>query len=483
MSTLPDFPQDESCPASCHSSLDILLGKEKAAFNHSGNKRFRAIVNHNVPKYMGAETKSCKTQLVRKIHEDMKKSGFRFLKKKKGEDASTAWQEIEESDAREKVSHALRDRVRELRKPTKYCRRSQQEISPMMVLFQEHPKVRSAINVVTAKDIVSAPSSHDIIYPAGWSDNQDLINKPLFYEHSCVNAIKPPSSNLPKVQRRLSQVSISGHISVEKEGQCVFRSGEKRRSSLSEWDDGIQPRKLARGLTMTNVTQAKDISLQSRRSSMDSLFGGMAHEIADAQPTGFRSRRTSLICSGPENERHDDPLPLQYITFPNVCESSSQTFNDSVSKHNGSNVNNLLGMYGHSNKGGDIFKNDSTPVNFLTILSSLEQSKQVKDEESLTKSNERKSTEKAMGSYDKKNEILDSARSGRRLSMLTLSLGDFSQPFSDVDCQLSAISDRRMSMVSLSLEGFHGKTDGEDDFTKSCRRQSILSTISGFASL
>lgn len=482
MSTLPDFPQDEACPASSHSALDILLGKEKAAFNHSGNKRFRAIVNHNVPEYMGAATKSCKTQLVRKIHEDMKKSGFRFLKKKKGEEVSTAWQEIEESDAREKVSHALRDRVRELRKPTKYCSRSQQEVSPMMVLFQDHPKVPSAMNFETTNDIVSAPSSHRMIYPAGWIDNEDLIKKPLFYEHSYVDAIKPPSRNLPKVQRRLSLVSISGQISVDKEGQCVFRSGDKRRSSLSGWDDDLQPRKLARGLTMTNVTQVKDITLQSRRSSMDSLFGGMAHEIADAQSTGFRSRRTSLICSGPENECHDDSLPLKYITFPNVCESSSQTFNDNASKHNSSSVNNLLEMYGHSNK-GDIFKNDSTPVNLLTILSSLEKSNQVKDEESLTKSDERKTIEKAIGSCDTKNEILDSARPVRRLSMVTLSLGDFSQPFADVDCQLSAISDRRMSMVSLSLEGFHGKTDGEDDFTKSCRRHSMLSTISGFTSL
>jgi hypothetical protein len=102
-------------------SFDVLLGKEKAIFNHSGNISFRQLINQNLDKYIEAPTKSSKSKLIRQVHADMQKSGFRFLRRN---EATGVWLEIEKHEAREKVSHALRDRVREQQKPTKRKRKS-----------------------------------------------------------------------------------------------------------------------------------------------------------------------------------------------------------------------------------------------------------------------------------------------------------------------------------------------------------------------
>lgn len=116
-------------------SFDILLGKEKAIFNHSGNRKFRAIINSNLEKYIAAPTKSSKTKLIRQVHADMLKSGYRFLRKN---EAAGTWNEIESHEAREKVSHALRDRVREQQKPTRRRKKSKKSPpSPTSVIKSE----------------------------------------------------------------------------------------------------------------------------------------------------------------------------------------------------------------------------------------------------------------------------------------------------------------------------------------------------------
>src|SRR6056300_529308 len=62
---------------------DILCGRCKTAFNHIGNRKFRALITLNVPKYLNTKVRHEKSALivsiVRMIREDM---GGRFLKKK-----------------------------------------------------------------------------------------------------------------------------------------------------------------------------------------------------------------------------------------------------------------------------------------------------------------------------------------------------------------------------------------------------------------
>lgn len=116
MSTIPDFKEEEGL-ADSNSDCKlfyILLGKERAIFNHPGNRRFRAIINHNVHKY---STSSNKGQLVQKIFGDMASLGYQFLKKSSSSSADhVGWHIICDDDARDKISNALRDRVKEIGK-------------------------------------------------------------------------------------------------------------------------------------------------------------------------------------------------------------------------------------------------------------------------------------------------------------------------------------------------------------------------------
>ena len=128
--TLPSLPDNGLSAYAVHhqqhhlanepTSYDILLGKEKNIFNHSGNRRFRTMINNQLETYIAAPTKSSKSKLIRQVHADMQKSGYRFLRRNS---TTGIWYEIEKHEAREKVSHALRDRVREQQKPTAKRRR------------------------------------------------------------------------------------------------------------------------------------------------------------------------------------------------------------------------------------------------------------------------------------------------------------------------------------------------------------------------
>mmetsp|Transcript_26071 Transcript_26071/g.39459 ORF Transcript_26071/g.39459 Transcript_26071/m.39459 type:complete len:371 (-) Transcript_26071:310-1422(-) len=126
--SIPVFRQDEHDCLEGHSPFEILLGKEKAIFNHAGNKRFRAIINHNVDLYINANSKSGKSKLVRMIYADMKKAGFRVRKR-----ADNFWCDIKDVDAREKLSHALRDRVREIRRSANRQKESSEGVFPMII--------------------------------------------------------------------------------------------------------------------------------------------------------------------------------------------------------------------------------------------------------------------------------------------------------------------------------------------------------------
>lgn len=126
--SIPVFHQDEHDCLEGHSPFEILLGKEKAIFNHAGNKRFRAIINHNVDLYINANSKSGKSKLVRMIYDEMKKAGFRVRKR-----AENCWCDIKDMDAREKLSHALRDRVREIKRSANRQKESSEGVFPMII--------------------------------------------------------------------------------------------------------------------------------------------------------------------------------------------------------------------------------------------------------------------------------------------------------------------------------------------------------------
>jgi hypothetical protein len=85
--------------------LDVLCGRDKLSHAHSGNKRFRKIIEKHREEYQTAQNRESKTSITTKIIQLIESSGGRFLKK---DDDTDKWEVVTEAYAKEKVSHALR---------------------------------------------------------------------------------------------------------------------------------------------------------------------------------------------------------------------------------------------------------------------------------------------------------------------------------------------------------------------------------------
>lgn len=95
---------------------DVLCGRDKTSFCHTGNKRFRVIVAMNFERYQNCATREDKTIITEEILEGIRECGGRFLKlnKKTGE-----YNVVSSACAHEKVSHALRSAKPKSNKPRK----------------------------------------------------------------------------------------------------------------------------------------------------------------------------------------------------------------------------------------------------------------------------------------------------------------------------------------------------------------------------
>jgi hypothetical protein len=88
-------------------NFDVLCGQSRICANHTGNRRFQIVLDMYAPRYQVASTKNEKMSLTKEIVGVIASSGGRFLKYKDG-----AWIEITDVTARDKVSHALRTKVK-----------------------------------------------------------------------------------------------------------------------------------------------------------------------------------------------------------------------------------------------------------------------------------------------------------------------------------------------------------------------------------
>ena len=82
---------------------DVLFGRGRSTREHDGNLRCAHLVEMHQPEYEHC-SKSEKTDLAMRIVFMIKECDGRFLKK----DRKTGWEEVEDTKAREKVSHFFR---------------------------------------------------------------------------------------------------------------------------------------------------------------------------------------------------------------------------------------------------------------------------------------------------------------------------------------------------------------------------------------
>ena len=100
-------------------SNDVLCGRGKISFNHSGNRRFRHIISQSSDEYKAAGSKWEKSLVAAKLVSVIHSTGGRFLKQKKSNEDE--WYELSSSECKSKVSHAIRDAIaatRQSRRPS-----------------------------------------------------------------------------------------------------------------------------------------------------------------------------------------------------------------------------------------------------------------------------------------------------------------------------------------------------------------------------
>eukprot|EP00934_Nitzschia_sp_Nitz4_P005223 Nitzschia sp. Nitz4//scaffold37_size175936//85170//86912//NITZ4_002048-RA/size175936-processed-gene-0.223-mRNA-1//-1//CDS//3329549794//5213//frame0 len=91
---------------------DVLLGRGKGFYQHTGNIRFRALVEDRFPHYERARTSAEKKRLTCEVIGLIRTSGGRFLK----DDSKCGWVIVTEEVARQKVAHVFRS-LRESKGP------------------------------------------------------------------------------------------------------------------------------------------------------------------------------------------------------------------------------------------------------------------------------------------------------------------------------------------------------------------------------
>ena len=116
------------------SHCDILCGKTSTN-KHPGNVFFRQLILAKVDDYMLSTKKAQKGLITAEVLDELDKKGARFMKFNK---KTKQWHAISSAAAREKVSHAIRDRVLE--------RKKGKIVLPNLPLSSSTPVASTAIN-------------------------------------------------------------------------------------------------------------------------------------------------------------------------------------------------------------------------------------------------------------------------------------------------------------------------------------------------
>jgi hypothetical protein len=94
--------------------FDVVCGRGKGSYNAPGCKKLRALIREYIPEYVAARSKFDKTTVLSQIVDAIQSQNnhtAKFVKK----DASGAWCEISNDQAREKVGHTMRETIAILR--------------------------------------------------------------------------------------------------------------------------------------------------------------------------------------------------------------------------------------------------------------------------------------------------------------------------------------------------------------------------------
>jgi hypothetical protein len=167
---------------------DVLSGKSKFCFRHSGNQTFRVVIAENVKAYKMAPTKKLKMHIVIAIAEEMRFRGGRFL----FQDSQGCWKDGGITLGKKKVGNAFRDAQRgRLRLKTQnFIDDSVCAVSPRPSSQRRDDKNNSSLNQV-GKQMLPGLTSNESLqeYIDQQSDSNDDLLPEAYHKNEWINLL------------------------------------------------------------------------------------------------------------------------------------------------------------------------------------------------------------------------------------------------------------------------------------------------------
>jgi len=118
------------------SDQHILCGRGHLFGRHPANQKFNAIIRHYVRNYKESTSRHEKTEIFRTVLAETYDSGLSFMKL---DNTTQQWYRLANIEAREKIGHALRDKLRtSIRSNPK---KSTQDTSRKVIVTQQRPRL------------------------------------------------------------------------------------------------------------------------------------------------------------------------------------------------------------------------------------------------------------------------------------------------------------------------------------------------------
>lgn len=116
--------------------FDVLCGRGRRCYYHSGNEHFRSVVHRMIPNYNSATSKVEKGYILSVIVEEIRvRAGIGgFIK----QDKQGQWYEVGDFLAREKVSQAFRDALSDKYKSSNAYKKMRREVEQTGQLFETY---------------------------------------------------------------------------------------------------------------------------------------------------------------------------------------------------------------------------------------------------------------------------------------------------------------------------------------------------------
>ena len=217
---------------------DVLCGKTKLCMSHPGSKAFRNVIEKYATRYDEADSKYRKMGITKEIYGDLRRnSNSRFLKfnaKRHG------WNELTESQVRDKIGHALRFVLKTRQKRDRKCHRRNFSSSSIVT--------NSSSEDPSASDSSDGEMEERDELPTDSANNWETLSKPTPLTYQTSLGMVPLDHSNTSAMQQTPYTSIIDY----------FRSGHDQHIPSTKLHSSSSPRCTDFPLRTVSSSSAED---------------------------------------------------------------------------------------------------------------------------------------------------------------------------------------------------------------------------------